>query len=188
MEEIAPQKYIGATPRKSDAAKNTHVMTKKIKAAAPVKEVPPQKGAGEKQIQEKPPVNEKDQAQASLEKEVAVPFPFQEEKVLIYFNHNSNELPDQSFEKLDQIADYLLHSPEVSINIKGFTDSTGSYSYNISVSEFRANTIKTYLAGKGVDTARIKTFGRGPENPVATNKTEAGRRKNRRVEIGFITN
>jgi len=79
----------------------------------------------------------------------------------------------------------LMHSPEVSINIKGFTDSTGSYRYNISVSEFRANTIKTYLIGKGVDIASIKTFGLGPENPIASNETEAGRRKNRRVEIEF---
>jgi len=188
LEEIAPQRYKGTTPQKSDAAKNSHVITKEIKAAAPVKEVPPQKDAGEKQIQEKNPVNKKDQAQTSLEKNVAVPFPFQEENVLIYFKHNSNELPDQSFAKLDQMADYLLHSPEVSINIKGFTDSTGSYSYNISVSEFRANTIKTYLIGKGVDIARIKAFGLGPENPIASNETEAGRRKNRRVEIEFITN
>jgi outer membrane protein OmpA-like peptidoglycan-associated protein len=126
-----------------------------------------------------------DQAQTSLEKKVAVPFPFQEENVLIHFKHNSNELPDQSFAKLDQMADYLLHNPEVSINIKGFTDSTGSYSYNISVSEFRANTIKTYLIGKGVDITRIKAFGLGPENPIASNETGAGRRKNRRVEIEF---
>jgi general secretion pathway protein A len=185
LEEIAPQRYKGETPQKSDAAKNTHVLTKKIKPAAPVKEVPPQKGAGEKQIQEKKSVNEKDQAQASLEKKVAVPFPFQEENVLIYFQHNSNELPDQSFKKLDQMADYLLHSPEVNIDIKGFTDSTGSYSYNISVSEFRANTIKTYLIGKGVDIARLKASGLGPENPIASNETEAGRRKNRRVEIEY---
>jgi len=183
MGEIAPQKYKGMTSRKSDAAKNTHVITKEIKTVAPVKEVPFKKDAGEKQIQAPPPVHKEDQTQASLEKEVAVPFPFQEEKVVIYFKHNSNDLPDQSFEKLNRIADYMLHSPEVSINIKGFTDSTGNYSYNISVSEFRANTIKTFLIGKGVAPARIKTLGLGPEKPIATNKTEAGRRKNRRVEI-----
>lgn len=188
MGEIAPQRYKGVTPRKSDAAKNTNVITKEIKTVAPVKEEPSKNDTGEKQIQDPPPVHKEDQTQASLEKEVAVPFPFQEEKVVIYYKHNSNELPDQSFEKLNQIADYLLHSPEVSIQIKGFTDSTGSYSYNISVSEFRANTIKIYLIGKGVDTARIKTFGLGPENPIATNETEAGRRKNRRVEIELITN
>jgi OOP family OmpA-OmpF porin len=53
------------------------------------------------------------------------------------------------------------------------------------VSEFRADTIKTYLAGKGIDAKRIQTSGLGPENPIATNKTEVGRRKNRRVEIEF---
>jgi outer membrane protein OmpA-like peptidoglycan-associated protein len=84
---------------------------------------------------------------------------------------------------LNQIAAYMLYNSDANISIKGFTDSTGSYTYNVSVSEFRANTIKTYLAGKGIDAKRIKTFGLGPENPIATNKTENGRRKNRRVEI-----
>jgi outer membrane protein OmpA-like peptidoglycan-associated protein len=87
---------------------------------------------------------------------------------------------------LDQIADYLLHTPGARINIKGFTDSTGSDSYNVSVSEFRANTIKTFLVGKGIDSERIKTFGLGSENPIATNTTEEGRRKNRRVEIELV--
>jgi outer membrane protein OmpA-like peptidoglycan-associated protein len=118
-------------------------------------------------------------------KQESIPFPFEENKVLIYFKHNSNELPDKSFETLDQIADYMLKKPGISINIKGYTDSTGSYSYNVSVSEFRANTIKTFLAGKGIEAARIKTFGLGPENPIASNETDAGRRKNRRVEIEF---
>ena len=77
----------------------------------------------------------------------------------------------------------MLFSPDANIVIKGFTDSTGSYSYNVSVSEFRANTIKTFLVGKGVGAERIKTIGLGPENPIADNKTDEGRRKNRRVEI-----
>jgi len=109
--------------------------------------------------------------------------PFPEKKIIIYFKHNSNELPDQSFETLNRIAEFLQQNPSASIDIKGYTDSTGSYSYNVSVSEFRANTIKTYLAGKGVPASRIKSVGLGPENPIATNSTEEGRRKNRRVEI-----
>jgi general secretion pathway protein A len=185
MEEIAPQKYKGSAPPKTEAGKKTNAKIKEIISVAPIKEVPSAENPEEEQIQEKAPGQKEAQQQASNKKEIMVPFPFQEEKRLIYFKHNSNELPDQSYELLNQIADYLLHSPETSIIINGFTDSTGSYSYNISVSEFRANTIKTYLAGKGVDAGRIKTFGLGPQNPIATNKTEAGRRKNRRVEIEF---
>jgi general secretion pathway protein A len=163
MEEIAPQEYKGSSPQKTDIGKPTEVKTSDIKTVSPVKEVP-----SNKIVAEKP---------------VAVPFPFKEKKVIIHFKRNSNELPDQAFETLNQIADYMLHSPDAIINISGFTDSTGSYSYNVSVSEFRANTIKTFLVGKGIDRSRIKTFGLGPENPIAANKTEAGRHKNRRVEI-----
>ena len=77
----------------------------------------------------------------------------------------------------------MLNNPTSTIDINGYTDSTGNYNYNMSVSEFRANTIKIYLVGKGVEPAKIKTAGLGPENPIATNETEEGRRKNRRVEI-----
>ena len=187
MEEIAPQKYKGPAPQKTDVEKNTKAKTNDIQTVPPVKEVPSDKGIVKKQIQEIAPVKKIEPEGAPVEKEVEVPYPFKEKKALIYFKHNSNELPDQSFEKLNQIAAYMLHSPDAIISIKGFTDSTGSYSYNVSVSEFRANTIKIFLVGKGVDTARIQTFGLGPENPIATNETEEGRRKNRRVEIEFVT-
>ena len=104
-------------------------------------------------------------------------------KTIIYFKYNSNELPPESFETLDRIAEFLKQNPADSLYIKGYTDSSGSRSYNISVSEFRANTIKTYLVGKGVSPARITATGLGPDNPLADNDTEEGRRKNRRVEI-----
>ncbi len=105
------------------------------------------------------------------------------QKTLIYFKHNSNDLPDEVFEALDHIADYVLGNPAVKVRVEGYTDSTGSYSYNISVSQFRANTIKSYLVGKGVSPAQITAVGLGPESPIASNNTEAGRRQNRRVEI-----
>ena len=114
--------------------------------------------------------------------------PFPERKFTIYFKRNSNELPDQAFDTLNRIADFLLQKPNASIDIRGYTDSTGNYSYNMSVSEFRANTIKIYLVGKGVDSSKIKSAGLGPQDPIASNETAAGRRKNRRVEIEIITN
>ncbi|MDP4979778.1 MAG: OmpA family protein, partial [Desulfobacterales bacterium] len=109
--------------------------------------------------------------------------PVLERKIIIYFKRNSNELPDESYQTLNRIADFMQHSTPARISIKGYTDSTGDYSYNVSVSRFRANTIKTYLVGKGVDPDNIKADGLGPENPIATNNTAEGRRKNRRVEI-----
>ncbi|UCE53317.1 MAG: OmpA family protein [Desulfobacterales bacterium] len=109
--------------------------------------------------------------------------PFADRKTIIYFKHNSNDLPDEAFETLDRIAEFMLHNPEAKVDVKGYTDSTGAYSYNISVSQFRANTIKSYLVGKGINPSNVKAFGLGPENPIATNETDVGRRLNRRVEI-----
>ena len=108
---------------------------------------------------------------------------FVERKIVIYFKHNSNELPDDAYQILNRLADFMLHSTSAEVSIKGYSDSTGDYSYNISVSRFRANTVKTYLAGKGVDPANIRVDGLGPENPIASNDTAEGRQKNRRVEI-----
>ena len=111
--------------------------------------------------------------------------PYQDQTIIIYFKHNSNELTDEAFITLHQIAEYMIHSPEAKITIKGYTDSTGHYRYNVNVSEFRANIIKSYLVGKGVDSVKIKSLGLGPAHPVATNNTAEGRKANRRVEIEF---
>jgi outer membrane protein OmpA-like peptidoglycan-associated protein len=77
----------------------------------------------------------------------------------------------------------MLHNNSAKVSINGYSDSTGDYSYNVSVSRFRANMVKTYLAGKGVNPANIRVDGLGPENPLASNDTAEGRQKNRRVEI-----
>ena len=79
----------------------------------------------------------------------------------------------------------MIHRPEAKIIVKGYTDSTGHYRYNVNVSKFRANIIKSYLVGKGVDASKIESLGLGPAQPVATNSTAEGRRENRRVEIEF---
>ncbi len=109
--------------------------------------------------------------------------PFPDRKMVIYFKHNSNDLPDRAYDMLDRIADFMVHNPETKININGYTDSSGAYSYNVSVSQFRANMVKGYLVGKGVHPLKIKALGLGPENPIASNETDKGRQTNRRVEI-----
>jgi general secretion pathway protein A len=109
--------------------------------------------------------------------------PFPDRKIIIYFKHNSNDLPDPAYETLDRIAEFMNHNPEAKVNIRGYTDSSGAYSYNVSVSQFRANIVKGYLVGKGVHPLKIEAVGLGPENPIATNETEKGRQTNRRVEI-----
>ena len=109
--------------------------------------------------------------------------PFPDRKIVIYFKRNSNDLPDEAYAVLDRIAQFLQHNANANLNVKGYTDSTGPYTYNLSVSEFRANTIKTYLAGRGVNPSKIEAVGMGPQNPIADNATPEGRSLNRRVEI-----
>ena len=125
--------------------------------------------------------NDKEKPPADEEKFLPSP----DQTITIYFKHNSNELTDEAFKTLHQIAEYMIHSPEAKITIKGYTDSTGHYQYNVNVSKFRANIIKSYLAGTGIDSSRIESLGLGPAHPVATNNTAEGRRSNRRVEIDF---
>jgi general secretion pathway protein A len=110
------------------------------------------------------------------------------QKIIIRFNHNSNDLSQQTYRTLDRIASALEDNQGLEINVKGYTDASGALSYNMSISKFRANIIKTYLAGKGIDPARITAIGLGPENPIASNDTAEGKRQNRRVEIEFNRN
>ena len=105
------------------------------------------------------------------------------QKIVVYFKHNSNEIPDQAFESLERIVRFASKKPESEIIVEGYTDSFGNYEYNKKLSKFRADIIKSYFAGQGIPVSRVKTYGLGPENPIATNNTFEGRRKNRRVEI-----
>ena len=109
-------------------------------------------------------------------------------KVVIRFNHNSNELPTNAYMPLDRFAASLLDNPDISVIVNGYTDDTGALSYNVSVSEFRANIVKSYLVGKGVDPSRIVANGLGPKDPIGSNATAEGRSLNRRVEIIFTNN
>lgn len=72
--------------------------------------------------------------------------------------------------------------------IEGHTDNVGEEIYNQSLSERRAHEIENYLIGKGVSDSRMKTIGYGERQPIASNDTEAGRQRNRRVEIGLFAN
>ena len=95
----------------------------------------------------------------------------------------SAKLLPKSYKSLNEVAGLLAADPSLLINIDGHTDSTGKAEKNMVLSDSRANAVKTYLTGKGVDETRMTATGFGPEKPIATNKTAAGRAKNRRVEL-----
>jgi len=92
-------------------------------------------------------------------------------------------LSPESLEILDKIAEFAIHNPESEFNIKGYTDSMGADSYNLTISKFRANAVKSYLIAKGVDPTKLEVFGLGSQNPIFSNTTAGGRKLNRRVEI-----
>lgn len=82
---------------------------------------------------------------------------------------------------LEQFAHGL--DPSMLVRVVGHTDSTGSDAINDPLSQQRAETVRNFLADRGVSAQRISTAGRGSREPVADNSSEAGRAKNRRVEI-----
>lgn len=105
------------------------------------------------------------------------------QKMVLHFEHNSNEIPNHAFESLTRIVQYASSNPEVGILVEGYTDSFGNYWYNKKLSKFRADIVRNYFAGQGIPLDRIKVVGRGSENPIAGNDTIEGRKLNRRVEI-----
>lgn len=84
---------------------------------------------------------------------------------------------------LDRVAESLVASPEVNIEVQGHTDNTGSLAGNNRISQQRADAVRQYLISKGVAANRLTARGYGPSQPAASNTTAAGRAQNRRVEL-----
>ena len=104
----------------------------------------------------------------------------------VYFDYASPDISEKSLPDMDIVADCLKDHPKTEVEFEGHTDSIGSAAFNQKLSEKRSASAKAYVAAKGIDTARMRTSGRGENDPIATNKTKEGRAKNRRVDIYFI--
>ncbi|RZM34333.1 MAG: OmpA family protein [Sphingomonas sp.] len=104
----------------------------------------------------------------------------------ITFAYDSADVQPQFQRTLDQVASTLSQYNQTYIDVYGHTDSTGSDSYNQTLSERRANAVADYLSSRGVQTARIGTRGYGETQPIASNDTDAGRAANRRVEVKIV--
>lgn len=105
------------------------------------------------------------------------------EKAKILFSASNSNLRNLYTENLDELVSLLGQYPEASITIEGHASSDGSESYNQALSERRANAVKAYLVGKGIDASRLQTVGYGESRPVDSNDTVNGRKNNRRAQI-----
>ena len=102
----------------------------------------------------------------------------------VYFDTDSAEIKLESEETVEKIAEVLRENPELNIHIVGHTDSTGDFDYNIELSKKRAAALVKKLVDEyDINEERLKAAGIGPLAPEATNETEDGRAKNRRVEL-----
>ena len=102
----------------------------------------------------------------------------------IFFDFNSPVLRPESTPELERIRMMLAtHRQIEKVLIAGHTDGIGNDDYNLELSKRRAESVKGYLADKGIDGGRIETVGKGESQPVADNETEAGRQMNRRVTL-----
>ena len=102
----------------------------------------------------------------------------------ILFALESAELDETARKQLDEVAESVILGAPCVIEVRGFTDTTGSTAYNLMLSEKRAKTVVRYIATKHeVPLRQIHMLGVGSENPAADNKTRDGRKLNRRVGI-----
>lgn len=113
------------------------------------------------------------------------PAPVKEKIVLrgVNFDFDKANIRPDAKVILDEAASILGRNPDVAVSVDGYTDSVGTDTYNQKLSERRADSVKSYLVGKGVSASRLTTKGFGESNPVASNSTKDGRALNRRVEL-----
>ena len=108
-----------------------------------------------------------------------------EGRVALYVNFDTDkaELKSDAAPTIDEIVKVMQAHADWKIGVEGHTDNTGDAAHNKQLSEARAKSVVAAIAAKGVDAERLSAAGYGPEFPIADNRTEMGRAKNRRVEL-----
>jgi OmpA-OmpF porin, OOP family len=104
-------------------------------------------------------------------------------KQKVHFATAKAKIYSDSFPMLTEVADVLKSRPEIRVRIEGHTDSRGGLKYNMKLSQARADSVKAFLVGQGVDPTHMETRGFGPTQPIADNRTSSGREQNRRTEF-----
>lgn len=101
----------------------------------------------------------------------------------VTFDYDSASVRPGLNSEIDRISNVLIEYPQTVILVEGHTDSTGSESYNLDLSQRRADSVKNLIVMRGISSGRIETKAYGESLPIADNNTETGRAMNRRVEI-----
>ena len=122
-----------------------------------------------------------EQSMTAIEKAIAETGKFVTNNIL--FETGKATLKSESMAEIQKVADYMKKNPRARFEVQGHTDNQGSDKVNDPLSQQRAEAVVKALASLGVDDFNLKAVGKGSHEPVADNKTEAGRAKNRRVEF-----
>ncbi|MBW2733685.1 MAG: OmpA family protein [Deltaproteobacteria bacterium] len=104
----------------------------------------------------------------------------------INFELGKATIRSKSFPLLDQAAKVLRQYTSLRLQIRGHSDSRGKRRFNLDLSRHRAQAVVDYMKDKGIDASRLEATGLGPDEPLASNKTRAGRAKNRRIEFTVV--
>lgn len=104
----------------------------------------------------------------------------------ITFDVNQSSIKPSFTDVLESVALVVKEFDKTTIQIEGYTDNTGSASYNQLLSERRAGSVRDFLLSQGVSPSRTRAVGYGEKNPIASNDTAAGREQNRRVELNLV--
>lgn len=104
----------------------------------------------------------------------------------IFFDFDKYELKERSLTELNKVIRFLNEKPSVKVEIGGYTDSDGSSAYNKQLSLKRAQSVVSYLVGKGIDKQRLTERGYGAENPIRPNDSDENKQVNRRIEFKII--
>jgi outer membrane protein OmpA-like peptidoglycan-associated protein len=103
--------------------------------------------------------------------------------IYVNFDVDKATIKPESQPTIDNVAKMLTDNPDLNLTIAGHTDSSGTMAHNKTLSENRAQAVLQALVGRGIAADRLASVGFGQEKPIADNATEAGKAKNRRVEL-----